>query len=92
MNTKSERSQTLENNLALIYLRVSTDDQEKYSPETQLNACQTYAEQKHLIVHDVIKETGSAWKAKRRPKYLVMLDRIERDRRSELLWSRPQTG
>ena len=86
VNNKGPRP---ENSLAFIYLRVSTEGQENYSPETQLSACQTYADAKHLIVHDVIKETGSAWKAKNRPKYFHMIDRLVEEDVSNLIFYLP---
>ena len=86
VNSKGPRP---ENSLAFIYLRVSTEGQETYSPETQLSACQTYADAKHLIVHDVIKETGSAWKAKNRPKYFRMIDRLGKENVSNLIFYLP---
>ena len=45
---------------ALVYVRVSTVGQDRFSKKTQLNACGDYARQHGLVTIDVIEETASA--------------------------------
>jgi hypothetical protein len=89
MNKPDKTQPQPENNRALIYVRVSTEGQENYSPETQETACEGYRIKKGLVVVDVIRETGSAWKVKKRPKYLAMLERIKAEGISHLIFYLP---
>jgi len=73
---------------ALIYTRVSTTGQNEYSPETQLKSCQEYAAGKFEIV-DVISETGSAYEADKRPKYLAMIKRLSKEHIPHLIFYLP---
>lgn len=78
-----------ENSRAFIYIRVSTEGQENYSPETQEAACERYRIKKGLDLIDIIRETGSAWKAKNRPKYFRMIGRLVEEDVSNLIFYLP---
>lgn len=66
---------------AVIYVRVSTKEQELYSLESQLEKCRAYAETKGLtIVHEPFKEARSGWKADARVEFYKMLEYIEREK------------
>ena len=85
-NSKGPRP---ENSRTFIYTRVSTEGQENFSPETQEAVCEDCRIKKGLVVVDVIRETGSAWKAKNRPKYFEMIDRLVKEDVSNLIFYLP---
>ncbi len=78
-----------EDNRALVYVRVSTVGQDRFSKKTQLNACGDYARQHGLVTIDVIEETASAWQPGKRPEYFAMIRRIKRERIPHLLFFIP---
>jgi len=85
-NSKGPRS---ENPRTFIYTRVSTEGQENFSPETQETACEDCRIKKGLVLVDIIRETGSAWKPKNRPKYFEMIDRLVKEDVSNLIFYLP---
>jgi site-specific DNA recombinase len=73
---------------AVIYVRVSTKAQdEKYSPDVQLNICRAYAEAQGLTVVEEFREAASGWKAGRRPKYFGMIDFIQTEKVHHLIYA-----
>src|SRR6266851_5544821 len=60
---------------AVIYIRVSTDEQvENMSLGNQLDACQRYAESNGLEVAKVFREEGESAKTAKRPQLLALLE------------------
>ena len=88
---KTKPSSNPDDNRALIYVRVSTVGQDKYSPPTQIKICKDYAIHYGLTVNDedVIHETASAYKAKNRPMYSAMIDRIIKEHIGHLIFYLP---
>lgn len=61
------------------YIRVSTDDQLDYSPDSQLRLLKDYATQHDMIITSVFKDLGiSGRQAKKRPQFQEMIDRAKR--------------
>ena len=62
---------------AVVYVRVSTKDQdEKYSPDVQLDNCRSYASRKGLKIIKEFREARSGWKPNDRAEFSNMLDFI----------------
>lgn len=62
--------------IAAAYVRVSTDDQAEYSPDSQLKMIQDYAKRNEMIVPEeyiFIDEGYSAKTVKKRPSFLKMI-------------------
>lgn len=60
--------------LACIYIRVSTSDQEEYSPEAQIRLLQEYAAQHDIVIGKIYQDLGiSGRKADKRPEFKEMI-------------------
>jgi DNA invertase Pin-like site-specific DNA recombinase len=64
------------NNKAIVYVRVSTKEQDQYSPELQLENCRTYAAEGDLKIVREFREAASGWKANARVEFYKMLEFI----------------
>lgn len=65
-----------ENNIAAVYIRVSTDNQTEYSPDAQLKAIKEYAKKKNLQIDPkyIFQDDGiSGKKATKRPEFMRMI-------------------
>lgn len=65
-----------ENNIAAVYIRVSTDNQTEYSPDAQLKAIKEYAKKKGLQIDPkyIFQDDGISGKnAKNRPEFMRMI-------------------
>lgn len=65
-----------ENKTAAAYIRVSTDDQLEYSPDSQIKKIKEYANQKNIFISDefiFIDEGISGRKAEKRPAFMKMI-------------------
>ena len=62
---------------AVIYVRVSTKDQDKLSPDVQRNYCRAYAQRVGLDIAKEFVETRSGWKANARIEFYKMVEFIE---------------
>lgn len=69
-------------NKAIIYTRVSTDEQAKngLSLDGQLRACQDYAVHNDLEVARVFREEGESAKTTKRPQLMAMLDYCQKNK------------
>ncbi len=59
-----------------LYIRVSTDDQTEYSPDSQIKLCRKYANENNyeILENHIYKEDGiSGTKADKRPQFLQMI-------------------
>jgi len=77
---------------AVAYLRVSTKDQDQYSPEVQEDKCRAYANRpdvKLQIVRDPFREAASGWKANARVEFYKMLEFIEKEKIPNLIYAYP---
>jgi site-specific DNA recombinase len=76
---------------AVVYLRVSTKEQDQYSPEAQLARCQAYAtdDDKALRIIRVFREAASGWKANARIEYFKMIEYIEAEKIPHLIFYLP---
>jgi len=64
------------NNIAAVYIRVSTDNQTEYSPNAQLKAIKEYAKKRNLEIDTryIYKDEGiSGRKAEKRPAFMNMI-------------------
>lgn len=60
--------------LACVYIRVSTSDQEEYSPEAQIRLLKEYASQHDIIIGKIYQDLGiSGRKADKRPEFKEMI-------------------
>ena len=67
----------MKTNKAVIYVRVSTKDQDKLSPDVQRNYCRAYAQRVGLDIAKEFVETRSGWKANARIEFYKMVEFIE---------------
>ena len=65
---------------AVIYVRVSTKDQERLSPEAQLNSCRDYAQRAGLDIVKEFREARSGWKSNARIEFYKMVEFIEQNK------------
>ena len=66
----------MKNDIAAVYLRVSTDSQTEYSPDAQLKAIKDYAKKHDLQIDPkyIFKDEGiSGRKAEKRPEFMRMI-------------------
>jgi len=61
---------------AVIYVRVSSKEQDQYSPEVQLENCRAYAAERDLKIIREFREAASGWKANARVEFYQMLEFI----------------
>lgn len=75
----------------VVYLRVSTKEQDQYSPEAQLARCQAYAtdDGRALKIVRVFREAASGWKANARIEYFKMIEYIEAEKIPHLIFYLP---
>ena len=69
----------MKNEKAVVYVRVSSKDQDQYSPEIQLDKCHAYAKARGLKVVRDFREAASGWKASARVEFYQMLEFIEKE-------------
>jgi DNA invertase Pin-like site-specific DNA recombinase len=69
----------MKNEKAVVYVRVSSKEQDKYSPEIQLENCHAYAKARGLKVARDFREAASGWKANARVEFYKMLEFIEEE-------------
>jgi len=77
---------------AVAYIRVSTKDQQDYSPEVQEDKCRAYADRPEVklqIVRKPFQEAASGWKANARVEFYKMLDFIEKEKIPNLIYAYP---
>lgn len=76
-------------NKAVIYVRVSTKEQDEYSPEVQLEKCRAYAAdpKNDLEIVREFREAASGWKANARVEFYRMLEFIEEKRIVNLIYA-----
>ena len=78
--TKEQISESPKFRFAAAYIRVSTDDQDELSPESQLDEIRKYAKREGIILLEdciYIEEPISGRKAKNRPKFQEMIARAK---------------
>ena len=64
---------------AVVYVRVSSKEQDQYSPEIQLEKCHAYAKTQGLKVIRDFREAASGWKANARVEFYRMLEFVEKE-------------
>ncbi len=76
--------------IAAAYIRVSTHDQEEYSPESQIKLIRDYAKNNGFILPEefIFRDDGiSGRRADKRPEFQRMISRLKKpQRRFKLYW------
>ena len=72
---------------AVVYVRVSTKEQDQYSPEVQLDNCHAYAKDKGFRIVKEFREAASGWKANARVEFYQMLEFIEKEKIRNLIYA-----
>jgi DNA invertase Pin-like site-specific DNA recombinase len=70
---------------AVAYIRVSTEDQKRISPEVQQEEVKEYAERENLEIVKLFEEHRSGWKREDRIEFYKMLDFIKKNKTEHLL-------
>jgi len=74
---------------AVVYLRVSTKEQDQFSLDAQLSRCNEYAEEHGLKIKKEFREAASGWKANARAEYFRMIEYIEAEKIPHLIFYLP---
>lgn len=74
---------------AVVYVRVSTKEQDQYSPDVQLDMCRAYADNRGLRITKEFREAASGWQLNIRFEFYEMLKYIVKEKVPSLIYAYP---